>query len=115
MKVPDKYVIVKIEVKENKDNLPTGITYKLFSTWSGGLLDGDSWKLNSGITKVQPYNNYYLIYGNSNTIYKVYNNIGYSNYTYSVLQEILKNVPGYCIVDIIDDNKVFEIMDSFKN
>ena len=39
---PDRWVIVKLDHKENS-------TYKVLGGWSGGYLDGDSWRLNSGI------------------------------------------------------------------
>lgn len=38
---PDKWVILK---------LPNDY-YKVFGTWAGGYLDGDRWKLNSGMVK----------------------------------------------------------------
>jgi hypothetical protein len=41
---PDKWVVVKII---GKDTPPV---HKVFACWYGGYLDGDSWKLNSGIT-----------------------------------------------------------------
>jgi len=40
---PDRWVVVKI----GEENL-----YKVFACWYGGYARGDSWKLNSGITRV---------------------------------------------------------------
>ena len=58
---PNNWVILK--VKE------TGL-FKVLGGWSGGYLDGDYWRLNSGITKVDLDGNYWLFYGNSGSIYK---------------------------------------------
>ena len=38
---PDCWVVLK---------LPEG--YKVLAGWSGGYLDGDSWRMNSGVTRV---------------------------------------------------------------
>ena len=45
---PDKWVVVKISgYKDHPKPL-----YKVFACWYGGWAGSDSWKLNSGITKV---------------------------------------------------------------
>ena len=44
--------------------------YKLFCVWAGGYLDGDSWKLNSGIKAVHQKGDYYLFEGFSGSIYE---------------------------------------------
>jgi hypothetical protein len=44
--------------------------YKVFATWSGGYLDGDSWRLNSGIESVEEDGDYLLFHGHSGSIYK---------------------------------------------
>lgn len=62
---PDNWVILKI--KEGK--LDRGF-YKVLAGWSGGYLDGDSWRMNSGITRVEQDGNYYEFYGNSGSVYK---------------------------------------------
>ena len=41
---PDSWVVLKI-VNEGET------LYKVLAGWSGGYLDGDSWRMNSGITK----------------------------------------------------------------
>ena len=56
---PDRWVVLKI-----------GTMYKVLAGWSGGYLDGDYWRLNSGITKVEQEGDYWLFHGNSGSIYK---------------------------------------------
>lgn len=82
---PDKWVVIKIEGEE----FP--LTYKVFACWHGGYLNGDSWKMNSGITKVTKKNNCYLFEGYSGSVYccseKRY---GSTMYGYGVLDSIIK-------------------------
>jgi hypothetical protein len=60
---PDKWMIVKIT---GKDTPPV---HKVFACWYGGYLDGDSWKLNSGITKVTEKEDYFFFEGSSGSVY----------------------------------------------
>lgn len=43
--------------------------YRVFGTWRGGYLDGDSWRLNSGIVEIQEEEDKYLIFGSSGSCY----------------------------------------------
>lgn len=56
---PDRWVIVEVVGG-----------YKVFGTWAGGYLDGDRWKLNSGITKVEQDEDHYYFFGYSGSCYK---------------------------------------------
>lgn len=60
---PDKWVIVKITSKKETH-------YRVLAGWFGGYLNGDSWRMNSGITKVEDKDSHYLFHGYSNSIYK---------------------------------------------
>lgn len=61
---PDNWVVIKVMAKPNDTH------YRVFAGWSGGYLDGDSWRLNSGIVKVEEDENYYYFYGSSGSFYK---------------------------------------------
>jgi len=61
---PQKWVIVKITGEDEK------VHYKVFGSWSGGYLDGDSWKLNSGISKVDEDEENFYFHGFSGSCYK---------------------------------------------
>jgi len=61
---PDLWVVVKIA--GNKDN---PLCHKVFATWSGGYAGADTWKLNSGITKVSLVENVYSFEGSSGSVY----------------------------------------------
>ena len=67
MYVPNNWVVIKI----TKDDT---IVYKLLGGWSGGYLDGDSWRMNSGIISVKnikkPMRSYYDFHGYSGSVYR---------------------------------------------
>ncbi len=77
---PDNWVILKLP-----DN-----NYKVFATWSGGYLDSDNWKLNSGIKQVEQDDNYYYFIGFSNSCYKC------KKTSYGI-----KTMYGYIVLDTI--------------
>jgi hypothetical protein len=62
--IPDNWVVLKI--KPGKGMFPF---YKVLAGWSGGYLDEDSWRLNSGITEVEEDGDYYEFYGESGSVY----------------------------------------------
>jgi len=64
---PDNWVILKI--KEGKYD--RGF-YKVLAGWSGGYLDGDAWRMNSGITRVVEKPKHWEFYGSSGSVYKCY-------------------------------------------
>lgn len=65
---PDSWVIVKI----SQPDLPA--VYKVLAGWSGGYLDGDSWRMNSGIVKVEKNGDYFDFTGDSGSVYKCHKN-----------------------------------------
>jgi hypothetical protein len=82
--VPDKWLVIKIEGKY------VPLTYKVFACWYGGYLNGDSWKLNSGITKVTEEDDCYLFEGYSGSVYKCReNSYGLNMYGHGVLYNII--------------------------
>jgi hypothetical protein len=63
MYIPDNWIILKIEDGDDS------CYYKVLAGWSGGYLDGDSWKMNSGITEIEQDETYYSFIGESGSIY----------------------------------------------
>jgi hypothetical protein len=59
---PDRWVIVKLEGKDTH--------YRVFGSWAGGYLHGDSWRMNSGIVRVEEDLENYYFYGHSGSCYK---------------------------------------------
>lgn len=61
---PDSWVIIKITGVEDKD------FFKVLAGWSGGYSYGDSWRLNSGIDKIEEDEEYYTFISASGSRYK---------------------------------------------
>lgn len=81
MTTPDKWIVLEIP--------NTG--YKVFGSWAGGYLNGDSWRLNSGIKSITKKDNDYIIEGFSGSYYRC-NESAYgvmTSYSEGVLQNLL--------------------------
>lgn len=63
MHTPDNWVIIEVTVRKET-------FYKVLAGWSGGYLDGDSWRMNSGIVSFEEDDEYYYFKGYSGSIYK---------------------------------------------
>jgi hypothetical protein len=59
--LPDNWVIIKIK---GDDSL-----YKVLAGWSGGYITADSWRMNSGITRVEEDEVYFKFFGSSGSCY----------------------------------------------
>ena len=122
---PDSYILIKINVKENNENKEVGSTLKLYSSWFGGYLGSDEWRLNSGIRKVEKSikiseenEEYpiYKVYGYSQTIYEVGKNVGGTSWTLNNARHIFKNIPDFVEVEFIcEEEKVLRIMEELSN
>jgi hypothetical protein len=62
---PDVWVVVKF----SGEDVPDGEMYKILAGWYGGFTQGDSWKLNSGITKITQDEHNYHVDGYSGSTY----------------------------------------------
>jgi hypothetical protein len=62
MYTPEEWCLIKINQKTT--------FYKIFGSWRGGYLSGDSWRINSGITSVTLEGDYYYFSGASGSVYK---------------------------------------------
>lgn len=84
MYTPDKAVLLKFAYNGE-------VTYKIFATWYGGYLSGDSWQLNSGIERVEMVDdNTADVIGFSGSIYRVrLDSHGTSAYTGGVLTSLM--------------------------
>ena len=64
----DNWVVLKIH--SPKVNPNDKFVYKVLAGWAGGFDTGNSWRINSGITKVEKDGDYYYFYGTSGSVYK---------------------------------------------
>ena len=86
---PDKWVVLKL-------NNASETYYKVFGSWAGGYLDGDRWKMNSGIASVEEDDNYYYFIGYSGSCYKCHKK-GYgimTSYSQSILDNMINKASG---------------------
>ena len=63
---PDNWVIIKL-----KGDVPH---YRVLAGWSGGYTTGDSWRMNSGIVRVEQTEFLYMFYGSSGSVYECVKN-----------------------------------------
>lgn len=88
---PDGYAILKVQAYGSDD-----IVLKVFGSWSGGYLDGDSWRLNSGIIDVKEYEDSYLVTGYSGSQYVLSKQTNYiRHYNEAILQDMLAKLRSY--------------------
>tara|TARA_R110001632_G_scaffold76592_2_gene173754 strand:+ start:1081 stop:1449 length:369 start_codon:yes stop_codon:yes gene_type:complete len=70
---PDNWVVIKFTQQVKSGNTGYGRTekvfYKVLGGWSGGYLDGDSWRLNSGIVDVEETTDSFIFIGGSGSRY----------------------------------------------
>jgi hypothetical protein len=67
---PDNWVILKIETQPETNETQDETIYKVLGGWSGGYLDGDSWRMNSGIVSHERDGDYWLFHGHSGSVYR---------------------------------------------
>jgi hypothetical protein len=96
MYTPDNWVVLKIDIEET--------FYKILAGWSGGYLDGDSWRMNSGIERVEEVGDFYNFIGSSGSIYSCHkgsealrmNNMG-------VYQTLIEQYPDKISMILFED------------
>lgn len=80
---PDMWVLVKIVTDEEE-------LYKVFGTWRGGYLSGDSWRMNSGIRSVTKRPSSFVFHGYTNSEYICYfEKYGTSMYSLAILDHYI--------------------------
>lgn len=106
MYTPDNWVVIKASRKKDDD-----VHFRVLAGWSGGYLSGDSWRLNSGITKVSKDGEYYLFQGNSNSTYRLHkDSYGLRMNNHYVWEELQKS-SGYSVslLDNLEDWTKLEV------
>lgn len=86
---PDTWVVLEISMKTD----PNTKICKVFGGWYGGFAEGDSWRLNSGITKVEKGEGFtWNFHGNSGSVYEVHQDLyGMSSYQRQQLDSWINN------------------------
>ena len=102
---PDAWVLLKFTSTEY------GEIYKILAGWYGGYLNGDSWKINSGVTELKDAGTHWEVHGYSGSIYKCGKSteriIGITSGILNSLTETIKNSPG-AELEVIDTQEYFD-------
>lgn len=103
---PDRWVVIKLTPTDGKPP-----HYRVFGTWGGSYLSGQSWQMNSGIVKVEEDKNYYYFAGSSGSVYCCHKEgYGYFSYGLSVLHNIIENSrETLSITELPGDTNWFEV------
>ena len=93
---PDKWLVVRIT---GPDTPPI---HKVFACWYGGYLGSDSWKLNSGITRVYEEGHCFMFDGSSGSTYACHKaTYGASSYGQGILNNLIDKIEkagGSCVI-----------------
>lgn len=101
---PDRWVILKIKGKSET-------LFKVLAGWSGSYIEGQSWKINSGITKVSQEGDYYLFEGHSGSVYKCHkNSYGTNMISAGILSELLSDPKTKDIVEVIPEQDFTKLL-----
>lgn len=101
---PDKWVVIRMETDEQA-------IYKVFATNYGGYINGDSWRLNSGISKVEDLGGYYNFHGYSGSVYRcAKNQYGTSSYTGNILADWIDRMEPRATIQILPPDYDFALL-----
>jgi len=94
-RTPDNWVIIQVKGPDPH--------YKVLAGWSGGYLEGTSWRWNSGITKVEETDTHFLFHGYSGSCYKCHKQSYGLRMNNAYIWNQLKEKFGE-LVEIVDEN-----------
>lgn len=98
---PDVWVVIKLTGEDPH--------YRVLGGWHGGYLGSDSWRLNSGVTKVEKGSTTWKFYGSSGSCYEC----GMHNYRMSVttaeIYERLQRIHGNHVSLMNGDTEWLEV------
>lgn len=96
---PERWLIIKIESKNDPS-----YHYRVFGTWGGSYLEGQSWKMNSGIVSVTESDDYFYFKGYTGSIYRCPKRCyGIFSYGMDVLQNIIENSKEVTITEMPEE------------
>lgn len=96
---PDRWMIVKI-IEHHND---AKTHYRVFATWGGSYLGGQSWKMNSGIVSVDEDDKYFYFNGASGSVYACHKDKGvYGAFSHGLmtLHYMVEQVRG--LIEIVE-------------
>lgn len=104
---PDRWVILKITENDTNNTL-----YRVLAGWSGGYLDGDAWRLNSGIVRIEEIDEVFDVHGYSGSVYRCHKNYdGFTALMAHIVDSWEENIKDTGTIEVID---IKDIMEMFK-
>ena len=95
---PDKWIIVDMNTVK-----------KVFATWLGGYLNGETWKLSSGTLEIKDCGDYWELPQYSGSVYKLFKDSeGTTMWSMDVLEHLLEPYPEYKIVFLTPEEVTVE-------
>jgi hypothetical protein len=92
---PDAWVILRIEDGGE-------VIHKVLGGWYGGYLGANSWRLNSGITRIEKDAETYSIYGYSGSVYRVHESNQRMNMLMASIFASMRDRADVRVVDIAE-------------
>lgn len=87
---PDRWVVIHIKPTEECTRKAEE-HYRVFGMWYGGYAHGDSWRMNSGIVRVEEDELFYYFHGETGSVYTCRKSgYGFTPYGYNVFSDIIK-------------------------
>ena len=99
---PDQWIVVELTQGDTT-------VRKVLAGWWGGYLNGDSWRLSSGITDIEIDGDYYKIHNESGSVYTGHkNNYGVTGLSGGVLANWQEQARGRedVTITVIDQDKL---------
>lgn len=98
---PDSWVMLRMTYMDK-------VFYKVLGGWSSGYLQGSSWRLNSGVDKVELEGDVYKFYGSSGSVYFCHKSAyGLRPSTMGIWEQMKEKFPDQ--VKLLDDCNWLEI------
>lgn len=103
---PERWLILKLQPTNGDD-----LHYRVFGTWGGGYIHGQSWQLNSGIMKVRERDDWFYFDGHSGSVYRCHKKTyGAFSYGISVLSNLVQKSKEYVtITQMPEDTDWFKL------
>lgn len=105
LQISDKWVMLRIA---GEDREPV---YKVLSSYYGGYMGSDSWRLSSGTKEAFDFDEYYEFHQHSGAIYRCdKESYGMSAYTSSVLERWLKTGTDGIVITLLSEEEIRELL-----
>jgi hypothetical protein len=104
---PDRWILIRMSRAGD-------VYHKIFGSWAGGYLDGDRWKMNSGISSVEEDDDFYYFTGYSGSCYKCHKKCYgvMTSYSQAVLDNLIDKASEIAasVSVLVDDTNFMELL-----